>query len=54
MSNLCIVKLVDRLDIVQKKKGKKNPETKFQDLVENRGLEPLTLGLQSRCSSQLS
>ena len=23
-------------------------------LVENRGLEPLTLGLQSRCSSQLS
>ena len=23
MSNLCIVKLVDRLDIVQKKKGKK-------------------------------
>ena len=23
-------------------------------LVENRGFEPLTLGLQSRCSSQLS
>ena len=23
-------------------------------LLENRGLEPLTLGLQSRCSSQLS
>ena len=27
----------------------------FKDLVlENRGFEPLTLGLQSRCSSQLS
>ena len=25
-----------------------------QKLVENRGFEPLTLGLQSRCSSQLS
>ena len=23
-------------------------------ILENRGLEPLTLGLQSRCSSQLS
>ncbi len=23
-------------------------------IMENRGLEPLTLGLQSRCSSQLS
>ena len=40
----------------KKKKVKKIPESGLPSGVwmENRGFEPLTLGLQSRCSSQLS
>ena len=32
----------------------RTPQTLRLLLMENKGFEPLTLGLQSRCSSQLS